>query len=75
MPAKTSQSTKMTIGKNVSALLERDEITRYRLAKEMDMSEATIHRICSGINVPGHDLMIKLADYFKVSTDYLYGRK
>lgn len=72
---KSKSDLKKQIGNSLTVLMERDEISRYKLAKDLGVSEAQINRIQNGIYAPSLDLFISIADYFKVSTDYLYGRK
>jgi len=48
--------------------------TQTQLADDLDISRSTIAMIESGERKPGYDLLLKIADYFNVSTDYLLGR-
>lgn len=43
-------------------------------AQEMDVPYTTFQKYYSGISLPGSEILCKLADYYKVSTDYLLGR-
>ena len=74
MPKKTPQELKDRIAASLIALLERDNITRYRLAKDLDVSESQIGRICKAVYAPSLDLLVELADYFNVTTDHILGR-
>ena len=49
-------------------------ITQLRLALELNMSQNTISRYESGEREPGIAELIRIADYFHVSVDYLLGR-
>ncbi len=49
-------------------------ITQLQLAMELNMSQNTISRYETGVRQAGYDELIKIADYFNVSIDYLLGR-
>ncbi|MCL2698227.1 MAG: helix-turn-helix domain-containing protein [Oscillospiraceae bacterium] len=55
-------------------LLETRSITAYRMSKDTGISERLIGYWKSGERQPAKDSLIKLADYFDVSVDYLLGR-
>ena len=49
-------------------------ITQLKMALDLDMSQNTISRYESGEREPGIAELIRIADYFRVSIDYLVGR-
>lgn len=49
-------------------------ISQLKLALDLNMSQNTISRYETGEREPGINELIKLADYFDVSVDYLLGR-
>ena len=49
-------------------------ISQLRLATELNTTQNTISRYETGEREPGIDELIKIADYFNVSVDYLIGR-
>ena len=49
-------------------------ITQLQLALELNMSQNTISRYETGERQAGYDELIRIADYFNVSIDYLLGR-
>lgn len=49
-------------------------ITQLQLAMELNMSQNTISRYETGERQAGYDELIKIADYFNVSIDYLLER-
>lgn len=55
-------------------LMDEQDITQDRLAKETGKSRQTVSQYVNGISEPGYDTLAKIADYFGVSTDYLLGR-
>lgn len=52
-------------------LCEQNKVTPYRVCKETGITTATISNWKAGRYVPKQDKMKKIADYFKVSVDYL----
>ena len=55
-------------------LRESKRMSQQRLAMELNMSQNTISRYETGAHEPGITELIKIADYFKVSIDYLLER-
>ncbi len=49
-------------------------ISQLKMALDLNMSQNTISRYETGEREPGISELIKIADYFKVSIDYLVGR-
>ncbi len=49
-------------------------ISQEDLAVKVDTNARSIYRWETGINEIGSNFLMKLADYFEVSTDYLLGR-
>lgn len=49
-------------------------ISQLRLATDLNTTQNTISRYETGEREPGIDELIKIADYFNVSVDYLIGR-
>lgn len=64
----------MELQNTIRQLLDERGLSQSWLAKQAGVTEATISRILKGINIPGADLLEKLADAFDVSCDYLLGR-
>jgi len=56
-----------------AAMVQRKTIAR--LAAEMDLSIGTLNNYRYGRALPTVEVLLKLADYFGVSTDYLLGRE
>lgn len=52
-------------------LCEQNKVTPYRVCKETGITTATISNWKAGRYVPKQDKMKKIADYFRVSVDYL----
>ncbi len=48
-------------------------LTQTELGKEVGISKAVISKYENGIGYPSYDVLIELAGFFGVSTDYLLG--
>ena len=55
-------------------LRKKKGISQLRLATDLNTTQNTISRYETGEREPGIDELIKMADYFNVSVDYLIGR-
>ena len=55
-------------------LRKKNGISRLRLATDLNTTQNTLSRYETGEREPGIDELIKIADYFNVSVDYLIGR-
>ncbi len=49
------------------------DITQQKIAVDLDIEQASISSYESGKYYPTVEVLVKLADYFGVSTDYLLG--
>jgi transcriptional regulator with XRE-family HTH domain len=48
-------------------------LTQNQLAKKLNVSDATINRYEKGLREPNFNLLIQIARFFDVTTDYLLG--
>ena len=55
-------------------LLQEQNVTQYTLSKAIGVSQGNISDWKSGRAAPKADALLKIADYFGVSVDYLLGR-
>ena len=55
-------------------LRKKKGLSQLRLATELNTTQNTISRYETGEREPGIDELIKIADYFNVSVDFLIGR-
>ena len=55
-------------------LRERKKISQLKLAMDLDINQNSISRYENGVREADYATLIKLADYFAVSLDYLLGR-
>ena len=58
----------------IMILMEERGVNGKQLTTELELAQSTLSEWKKGKAKPSHDAIIKLADYFGVSTDYLLGR-
>lgn len=63
----------MNFAKRLKSLREEKNIKQVELAKSLKMTSATLSQYEKGIREPNNETLIKLAEYFDVSVDYLLG--
>lgn len=61
-------------GDNLSLLRKEKNMEQKTLAKVLGVSQQTISRWENNVVEPDIKSLIKIADYFDVTTDYLLGR-
>ena len=66
-------TTVQTIGMQIAKLRKEKNITQEELAKNLDVSAQAVSKWENG-GAPDLELLPKIADYFGVSIDYLFGR-
>ena len=54
-------------------LLEEKNITPYKLSVDLHISKSVVHYWLTGKTTPNADYIIKLCEYFNVSSDYILG--
>lgn len=59
---------------NLKKLREKKNLTQIRLSIDVEVSQELISQYELGKSKPNADTLIKLADYFNCSTDYLLER-
>lgn len=64
----------MEVGEIIQELRQEKGVYQKDLAKYLNVSNGTISNYEKGTHSPDLDTLIKLADYFGVTTDYLLGR-
>lgn len=55
-------------------LMEERGKTQENIANATGKTRQTVSQYVNGISEPGYDVLVKIADYFDVSLDYLLGR-
>ena len=61
--------------KRLRDLRESKNLQQKDIAKELDVLEATVSNWETGKRIPYSDMLIKLANFFEVSVDYLLGNE
>lgn len=61
----------MRLGDNLKKLLEQHDMTQKQLAKELNITPAALGNYIRNIREPDYNTLIRIADYFQVSTDFL----
>lgn len=56
------------------ALRQDKDLTQEKLSKKLNIDRKTLSNYETGYRTPSIYLVVKMADYFNVSTDYLLGR-
>lgn len=64
----------MRFGELLAKLRKERGILQKELAKYLNVTVATISNYEKGVHAPDYETLIKLADFFDVSTDYLLQR-
>ncbi len=67
-------TTIQTIGAQIAKLRKQNNITQDELAKNLDVSAQAVSK-WENDGAPDMEMMPRIADYFGVSIDYLFGRK
>lgn len=62
---------KNTFAKNLRSLMENRKISQRALASHIGVSYQAVSLWCAGKNYPECDMLLKIAEFFGVSTDYL----
>ena len=63
------------ISEMLNALIKERGLSVYRLSKEIGINQGTMDRYAKGENTPEGKNLVKIADYFNISTDTLLGRE
>jgi transcriptional regulator with XRE-family HTH domain len=61
-------------GKRLKKLRQNAQLTQQQLADSLGITQAAITRYEREVQEPIRDVIIRTADYFNVTTDYLLGR-
>lgn len=54
-------------------ILEEYKISRYKMAKDLNLSQQTVANWCYGYNEPKAKQIVIICQYLDVSADYLLG--
>lgn len=64
----------MDFGQRLKHLRENNNLARDDLACKLNISYSTISKYETNIRFPDQEMLVKIADLFNVTTDYLLGR-
>ncbi|MGM0411608.1 MAG: helix-turn-helix domain-containing protein [Bacillota bacterium] len=62
------------ISKKLKELRKNNSLKQKELAKKLGLTQQTISKYESGIRTPNYEILVKIANEFNVSIDYLLGR-
>ncbi|WP_158212281.1 helix-turn-helix domain-containing protein [Natranaerobius trueperi] len=65
----------MELGKRLKSLRETGNINRQILAREIGISYSSLAKYENGERTPDLTILVKIADYFNTSVDFLLGRE
>ncbi|MEA4893017.1 MAG: helix-turn-helix transcriptional regulator [Peptococcaceae bacterium] len=63
----------MQLGRRIRYLRKEQKLSQTQLGKKLNLAESTISLYESGKRSPDFDTLLKIAAYFNVSLDYLFG--
>lgn len=63
----------MYFGRRLEQLIKEKELTRVQVCQDLHIATSTLSGYIIGTRQPDYDILIRIADYFHVSTDYLLG--
>ena len=67
-------NTNMNFPRTISLLRKEKSLSQRQVAKELGVSQAVLSHYENGLREPGLEFVARIADYYKVSTDFLLGR-
>jgi transcriptional regulator with XRE-family HTH domain len=59
---------------NLRLLMDKEKLSQRRLAAYVDVNQSSISDLLLGVTTPRFGTLVKIADHFNVSIDYLVGR-
>ena len=65
----------MTVGEKIKEVRLEQELLQKDLAQKIHVAANTLSQFENGKANPSYEVLIALADFFEVSTDYLLGRE
>lgn len=63
----------MKFHKRLRDLIEENDITQKKLAADLNIAASTVSSYVQGVREPDFSILVRIAAYFHVSTDYLLG--
>lgn len=62
-----------TFGEKLKLLRKSRKLTQKELGDQVGLSKAVVSKYENGIGYPSYDVLIRIAQFFNVSTDYILG--
>ena len=62
------------VGQRLRALRESMKLSQTKAGEMFDVLQSSMNRYESGESSPSFETLVKMADYYDVSLDYLFGR-
>ena len=62
------------LGNRIATLRQKNKLSQVEFSQLLNISNTTLSQYESGKRIPSDNIKIKIADYFNVSLDYLFGR-
>lgn len=62
------------LGNRIRFLREERNLSQVNMAKQLSISNVQLNRYESGARQPDPEMLLSIADFFHVTTDYLLGR-
>ncbi len=63
----------MNIGKRIKLLRKKQGLSQKKMGEDLGLGISTISQYENLVNTPDTKTVIKIAEYFNVTTDYLFG--
>ena len=63
-----------SFSRNLAALRKETSVSQKKAAADLGLSQALLSHYENGIREPGFDFVLRAADYYECSVDYLLGR-
>lgn len=60
-------------GENLKSLRKQRNLTQTELGSHIGLSKAVVSKYENGLGYPTYDILIRFANFFGVTTDYLLG--
>lgn len=63
----------ISFGENLKKLRQSRNLTQQELGLQISLSKAVVSKYEKGISYPAFDVLLRIASFFEVTTDYLLG--
>lgn len=61
----------MTLGQRIRNIMDDCDITQKQMAKDLNLATSTLNGYLCGTRQPDYEMLLAIAKYLSVSTDYL----